>query len=805
MKEKQGWLIRRADIDRYSGSILKGNRTAVRLMATTGTVLSAVNLVVQMVVSHFDMPVFRSALLLAYFTLLLFIDRVILPEDKPIPTGVLYIIQGPIMLISLLLGTVWDPDNIATTFLLFMTATPVFIMDHPNKSLGILAGWSALFLVVSWRVKDAEIFRTDAMDILEFFVAATAVTYAVVRIRLGSLQNLETAQYNMNHDRQTGCLNRNALDERIEGYLGKPLVALIGDIDQLTMYSDFYGKAVSDAIMQNFTRTLMKYYGEDATYTNGSDEILCLVQDAGMADCLEKAADCRKETHAFSHEGIRIALTFGLGCVSGQPETQEELSNIIQMAVVFAHKAKSIGRDQTWSGVYSPEAFRRAVAERNTAAHHAMPQEISKLTGLPRLSYFTVRTDEMLRNVLNPLSHPVIGHIKLTKLKEYNDEYGYAQGDQLISETAQKLREVFEGRHLCHITAGQFCVMCYRREVEERMDEVVRWLEETRKGYIVDLKAGFAEYTGTETASELIDKARFAQRSIISRNDTDYCFYDAELDEEQKFRQYIVNHVDEAIAGEWLRVYYQPIVRAKTGHVCGEEALSRWNDPKHGFLMPFRFIPPLEEQGLMYKVNLYVVERVLKDFAHKEKIGVPIAPVSVNLSRKDFLQCDMVEEITKRVAASGYSRDLIRIEITESAFIGDQDLLRREVRRFRENGFKVWMDDFGSEYSTLNLLQDIDFDMIKIDMRFTRNLMKGEKNYIIVSNVIRMAREMGITTLMEGIETEEQRDLLAGLGCDMLQGYLYSKPKSFEELEEQAKKGVGIPFEKPEEREGLTE
>ena len=123
MKEKQGWLIRRAEIDRFSGSILKGNRTAVRLMATTGTVLSAVNLVVQMVVSHFDMPVFRSALLLAYFTLLLFIDRVILPKDKPIPTGVLYIIQGPIMLISLLLGTVWDPDNIATTFLLFMTAT----------------------------------------------------------------------------------------------------------------------------------------------------------------------------------------------------------------------------------------------------------------------------------------------------------------------------------------------------------------------------------------------------------------------------------------------------------------------------------------------------------------------------------------------------------------------------------------------------------------------------------------------------------------------------------------------------------
>ena len=157
MKEKYGWLIRQADIDRCSGNILKGNRMAVRLMATTGTVLSAVNLIVQMVVTRFNMPVFRSALLLAYFTLLMFVDRVILPEDKPIRTSVIYLIQGPIMLISLLLGTVWDPDNVATTFLLFMMATPAFLMDHPNRSLAILAGWSALFLVVSWPVKDADL------------------------------------------------------------------------------------------------------------------------------------------------------------------------------------------------------------------------------------------------------------------------------------------------------------------------------------------------------------------------------------------------------------------------------------------------------------------------------------------------------------------------------------------------------------------------------------------------------------------------------------------------------------------------
>ncbi len=797
MKKKFGWMIMREDIERYSENVRRENRQAIRLMATMGTALGTINLFVQMAVTDFSMPIFRSSLLMAYFAVLLFADRVLLPEDRPVSTPAVYLLHAPVMAISLLLGTVWDTQNVATTFLLFMLTTPAFLMDRPGRLMLVLAGWSALFLVVDWNVKSAEGFRLDIVHIIEFYVATAAVTHAVMRIRLRGLKNLEAAQYGMLHDRETGCLNRNALEEKYDSYLGKPLVAIIGDVDQLTMHSDFYGRTVGDAILHSFTRTMMDLYGGDNTYINGGDEILCLVKDLGMADCLEKAAECRKETHAFSHEGIRITVTFSLGCVSGVPESREDLDSMIQMAIVFSHKAKSIGRDQTWSGIYSPEAFRKAVTERNISAHHAMPQEISKLTGLPRLSYFTMRADELLMNVMRPERHTVIGYIKLMRLKEYNDEFGYAQGDQLISGTAGKLREVFENRHICHVTAGRFCVLCYRGEVEERMERLERWLEETRKGYIVGMKAGFAEYTGTESASELIDKARFAQRNIAGRSGAAFCFYDAELDAEQRFRQYIVNHVDEAIAGEWLQVYYQPIVRAKTGHVCSEEALSRWNDPKHGFLMPFRFIPPLEEQGLMYKINLYVVERVLKDFRRKEENGVTVAPVSVNLSRKDFLQCDMVEEISKRVAASGYPRDLLRIEITESAFVGDQDLLRREVRRFRENGFKVWMDDFGSEYSTLNLLQDLDFDMIKIDMQFMRNLIPGEKNYIIVSSVIRMAREMGITTLMEGIETEAQRDVLTGLGCDMLQGYLYSKPKSFDELLKLARDGFGIPFEKP--------
>ena len=197
----------------------------------------------------------------------------------------------------------------------------------------------------------------------------------------------------------------------------------------------------------------------------------------------------------------------------------------------------------------------------------------------------------------------------------------------------------------------------------------------------------------------------------------------------------------------------------------------------------------------MYKLNLAVVDQVLRDRRKREEQGIPVVPVSVNLSRNDFLQCDMVEEISRRVEEAGYTPDVLRIEITESAFVANQEILGNEVKRFHEKGFKVWMDDFGSEYSTLNLLEELDFNLIKIDMKFMRNMAVGEKNHIIVSNAIRMIRELGSGTLMEGVETEEQEKMLQEMGCGLLQGYLFNKPIPLDQITSDVLNGKGIAYE----------
>lgn len=799
MLEKDQWIIHQADLDRYKGMIRQENRTAFRLMTVTGCVLSIFNLITQIVITGFGMPIFRSCILLVCFSLLFFLDRVIIPEGVPLPTQVFYLTQAPVLLLSVLLGTVWDPEHQATTILLFMMASPVFILDHPNRSLGIMAGWTALFIILSQFVKKSPVKDYDLIHAIEFLVGSISVTYTVVRIRMKSMKERASLQYSLYHDRDTECQNRYALEEKLDDYVGKPLTAIMSDVDQLMLFSDFYGEPVANDIMNEFVTTLMDCYGKGNTFHYGEDDVLCLLTEVDREQCDTLAAECRKAMHGYIQDGYRIAVTFAQGRVDGTPSTKDELLSMIHLAQIYSHRAGAQGRDENWCDTYSQEALAEASADANVASHNVKAFEINPLSGLPTMTYFCMRVDELLINLVDMASMPVVGYFKLSNLKEYNDEFGYQQGDKLIADVGKALKEAFPYRLVGHITAGQYCFFCYLKEAGEGIDLLLDMINKEHPEFEIRGKAGFAEYNGRESATELLDLARIAQRSILNRSDTVCCQYNLDLDEELRFRQYIVNHLDEAIRKEWLEVYYQPIVRADTEHICCEEALSRWNDPGRGFLMPFQFIPPLEENGLMYKLNLAVVERVMTDRKKREESGIPVVPVSVNLSRNDFLQCDMVKEIADRVTKAGYTPDVLRIEITESAFVANQELLSREVKRFRDLGFRVWMDDFGSEYSTLNLLQELDFNLIKIDMKFMNNLAVGEKNHIIVSNAIRMIRELGSGTLMEGVETKEQEKLLQDMGCGLLQGYLFDKPRPFDRIVEAVENGEGLTYETPEE------
>jgi EAL domain-containing protein (putative c-di-GMP-specific phosphodiesterase class I) len=214
-------------------------------------------------------------------------------------------------------------------------------------------------------------------------------------------------------------------------------------------------------------------------------------------------------------------------------------------------------------------------------------------------------------------------------------------------------------------------------------------------------------------------------------------------------------------------------------------------------MSPADFIPILEDAHLIYKLDLYVVDRIIEKLKVIEEEGLHKVPQSVNLSRTDFEECDIVCEICRRMDDAGIDHSLLTIEITESIVGSDFEYMKKQVERFRELGFQVWMDDFGSGYSSLDVLQDLKFDLIKFDMRFLHQMEKNDNGKVILSELMRMATNLGLETVCEGVETEDHVTFLKEIGCCKLQGYYFTKPIPLDRILERYRTGIQIGFEDP--------
>ena len=244
--------------------------------------------------------------------------------------------------------------------------------------------------------------------------------------------------------------------------------------------------------------------------------------------------------------------------------------------------------------------------------------------------------------------------------------------------------------------------------------------------------------------------------------------------------EYVIKNIDAALENGWIHVYYQPVIRSLTGQLCGAESLARWIDPEIGFLSPDKFIGALEASRQIHKLDCWVVDKVCSDISERIKKGLIAVPVSVNFSRLDFEATDMLKLVEDAVEKYDIPRDYIHIEITESMIVSDADLMSRVIESFRNAGYEVWMDDFGSGYSSLTLLNNYNFDTLKMDMNFLSSFT--EKSKSIMTSAINMAKDINMMTLAEGVETAEQVEFLKSIGCGKLQGYFYGQPMPIDEF-----------------------
>ena len=425
------------------------------------------------------------------------------------------------------------------------------------------------------------------------------------------------------------------------------------------------------------------------------------------------------------------------------------------------------------SGTLMNQALNKALHEESilNATH------FDSLTGLPGLTWFFKLCEAQKTEILRNGGQSVLLYIDLSGMKYFNEKYGFTEGDHLLKAFSALLLQLFGKENCSHISADRFAAHTTEDDLEGRLHHLFDEAAKINGSKTLPVRIGICSTSaGNVSIISAFDRAKLACDAIRHSDSSCFNYYKKEMSDTLRRRQYVIANIDRAIREKWIVAYYQPIVRAADETVCDQEALARWIDPTEGFLSPTEFVPHLEDTGLIYKLDLCILDQVVEKIRSRLDARLPVVPHSINLSRSDFEARDMVEEVAKRVDAAGIAHSMINIEITESTIGSDFEFITEQVKHFRERGFAVWMDDFGSGYSSLDVLQSIQFDLIKFDMSFMRKLDEGENGKIILTELMKLAAKLQLDTICEGVEKEEHVRFLQEIGCSKLQGFFFSKP-----------------------------
>lgn len=432
------------------------------------------------------------------------------------------------------------------------------------------------------------------------------------------------------------------------------------------------------------------------------------------------------------------------------------------------------GRREEWEG---SSLFYTCVTE-----HNEDESDVDTLTGLFGPMQFASRMNVLCRqDVTSEEEKYAVLAFNIEKFRLINERFGMQEGDLCLKILADILSQAFIEGIVCRTPVDSFYVLIRIDQMDHALNVFRNLLaEQMRKEWncVVNIGGCLVPSEGWKP-SVCMDHAMQACRSLSRFNGKRFAWYDKELADELTFARYIEGHLDEAIQKGWIKAYYQPVVRPVNMALCSMEALVRWDDPNYGFLTPGRFIRILEEKKQIDKLDKAMVSLVCREYEERVHQGKPVVPVSFNLSRYDFLAGDIVSYIESEVRAHHVPKDMIHVEITESMMVSEGEVIASAVRRLHEAGYQVWMDDFGSGYSSLNLLKDYNFDKIKLDMAFFSTFTQRSKH--IVMSMVRMIKELHSQTLAEGVETREEFEFLKRIGCERVQGYYLGKPAPYDE------------------------
>ena len=416
--------------------------------------------------------------------------------------------------------------------------------------------------------------------------------------------------------------------------------------------------------------------------------------------------------------------------------------------------------------------------------------DIDDLTGVYTRQAFFRRARQVLAS--DPHGDYDVMVSDIVDFKQINGTYGVKTGDAILAYMGtQMLPENRNGTIIGRYGGDQFATlikhdkMVYLREHPDYM--LIKPREDLPK-YIT--KFGIYEHVDHSLPIvAMCDYAHVSLNSIKHRYASTFATYDEKLSRDLDTQRRIEKSMHEALAEGQFKVYYQPKHEAATGKIIGAEALIRWIHPEYGFMSPGDFIPLFEQNGFITETDKYVWRRTCQNLKKWRDKGLHVVPVSVNASKLDFVQTDIIQTLNEYVAESQLSPEYIHVEVTESLMEEDINKLTTTLSDIKHGGYKIELDDFGTGYSSINILSTIPIDVVKLDMSFAQQI-NDTKRAKVLSACINLAKNLGYKTVSEGVETEEQNEILKVFGVDTIQGYYYSKPLPEDEFEEYLRKNA---------------
>ena len=384
--------------------------------------------------------------------------------------------------------------------------------------------------------------------------------------------------------------------------------------------------------------------------------------------------------------------------------------------------------------------------------------------------------------------------LSLRRFKEVTATLGHDAGNQLLKAVAVRLKECLmrqdaiarlEGHEFIMLVTGQ---LASPGRLADFCNHIVESVEQPFEigGQQVRIGCSMGIATYPDCGKDALDLTKHADIALHRARQNvknEFRFYTSKLNEELSERIAIEKELQQALNRRELSAHYQPIVDLKSGRICGIETLIRWQHPEKGFIPPASFIPLAEKTELIFDISQYVLEQACRDYLSWAGRVKPPFYVAVNLSARDFQNKDFAARLEATLKESGMDPKNIALEVTEGILMEDPKQAVETLKRCREIGASIFVDDFGTGYSSLSYLSMLPLDILKIDRSFVIDIMTSGHNLLIATATINLAHALGLKVVAEGVETKEQRDLLAILGCDKVQGYYYAKPMPAPELE----------------------